>query len=788
MAWFLCLCVVLTVGLALFALQLKLRMSAHGPQEPPCLPALPFIGSLLSLRSPHAPHVLFKELQQKYGQTYSLMMGSHCVIIVNQHTHAKEVLLKKGKIFAGRPRTVTTDVLTRDGKDIAFGDYSPTWRFHRKIVHGALCMFGEGSASIEKIIRAEAQSLCSVLSEATAAGLALDLSPELTRAVTNVICSLCFNSSYRRGDPEFEAMLHYSQGIVDTVAKDSLVDIFPWLQLFPNADLRLLKQCVSTRDKLLQKEYDQHKADYSDHVQRDLLDALLRAKRSAENNNTAEISGESVDLSDDRLLMTVGDIFGAGVETTTTVLKWAITYLIHHPQMQKRIQEELDSKVGGDRFPQLSDRGSLPYLEATIREVLRIRPVAPLLIPHVALSDTSLGDFTVRKGTRVIINLWALHHDEKEWKNPELFDPGRFLNSEGTGLIIPSSSYLPFGAGVRVCLGEALAKMELFLFLSWTLQRFTLSVPPGQPLPSLEGKFGVVLQPAVYKLQLQTTVPPQGDNMPRSFLVKKHQSIKKPSHGRLNPKTEEAPCNTHEDSLLHSDTPPHHHYPAPSPRLQQRAQSLSSVSCPLSLRADRLHLPSSPNNSPLSFFGHCSEAYSRSPAESCTEVNLQIQCVTGDHRRRDSLLPPSFPLLALFPTIPPSSNRQESFKCLDCHKQLQCEWSSKKFFNCKYCEKKYVSLGALKMHIRTHTLPCVCKLCGKAFSRPWLLQGHIRTHTGEKPFSCLQCSRAFADRSNLRAHLQTHSEVKKYQCTSCFRTFSRISLLAKHQEAGCPLS
>uniref|UniRef100_A0A668AJ00 Cytochrome P450, family 17, subfamily A, polypeptide 1 n=1 Tax=Myripristis murdjan TaxID=586833 RepID=A0A668AJ00_9TELE len=500
MAWFLCIFMFLAVGLALMLLQVKLRTSQRGSQELPSLPALPIIGSLLSLRSSQPPHVVFRDLQAKYGQTYSLMMGSHNVIIVNQHSHAKEVLLKKGKIFAGRPRTVTTDVLTRDGKDIAFGDYSPTWRFHRKIVHGALCMFGEGSASIEKIICREAGSLCVILSEAASSGLALDLSPELTRAVTNVICSLCFNSSYRRGDPEFESMLRYSQGIVDTVAKDSLVDIFPWLQVFPSVELRLLKHCVSIRDSLLQKKYDEHKADYSDHVQRDLLDALLRAKRSAENNNTAEIGAESVGLSDDHVLMTVGDIFGAGVETTTTVLKWAVTYLIHHPQVQRRIQEELDSKIGGDRTPQLSDRGSLPYLEATIREVLRIRPVAPLLIPHVALSDTSLGEFTVRKGARVIINLWSLHHDEKEWKNPELFDPGRFLNKEGTGLVIPSPSYLPFGAGVRVCLGEALAKMELFLFLSWILQRFTLTVPAGQPLPSLEGKFGVVLQPARHKV------------------------------------------------------------------------------------------------------------------------------------------------------------------------------------------------------------------------------------------------------------------------------------------------
>ncbi|KAK6174790.1 hypothetical protein SNE40_018003 [Patella caerulea] len=126
-----------------------------------------------------------------------------------------------------------------------------------------------------------------------------------------------------------------------------------------------------------------------------------------------------------------------------------------------------------------------------------------------------------------------------------------------------------------------------------------------------------------------------------------------------------------------------------------------------------------------------------------------------------------------------------TFSGLSKHKQFHCASQIKKEFNCKYCDKTYVSLGALKMHIRTHTLPCKCKLCGKAFSRPWLLQGHIRTHTGEKPFSCQHCGRAFADRSNLRAHLQTHSDVKKYSCRSCSKTFSRMSLLLKHEDGCC---
>ncbi|XP_032889939.1 steroid 17-alpha-hydroxylase/17,20 lyase [Amblyraja radiata] len=489
---------ILTVGFVIFFTSLVQR-KLKGEKYPKCLPSFPLIGSLLSLRSNLPPHLHFQNLQKTYGSLFSLMMGPRYVVVINNYQYAKEVLLKKGKLFAGRPSLVSTDLLSRDGKGIAFANYSPTWRFHRKLVQSNIYQCGNGLETLEELICKEVTSICTMLEQFVDAPL--DLMTEVSRMVTNVISLLCFNSSYEKGDPEFQKMLDYSQGIVETVGRDNLMDVFSWLQYFPNEALQTLKRSIASRDSILHRKFEEHKANYNSESINDLLDSLLKAQENVKNNNSP-IPGPH--LTDDHLQMTMADIFGAGVETTSTTIAWIILYLLHHPQVQTKIQEEIENNVGHERPPKISDRCNLHFLNATISETLRIQPVAPLLIPHVALVDTSIGDYTIPKDSNVIINLWAIHHDEKEWKSPGTYDPTRFLDTEGKYMHSPSPSFLPFGAGPRVCVGEVLTKMQLFLFFATFLQRFTVEVPAGHQLAGLIGKSGIVQQPEKFKIQLKS--------------------------------------------------------------------------------------------------------------------------------------------------------------------------------------------------------------------------------------------------------------------------------------------
>ncbi|XP_070785555.1 cytochrome P450 17A2 [Enoplosus armatus] len=455
----------------------------------PCLPWLPVLGSLPWLGGGLPPHLLFTQLARRYGSLFALYLGPHYTVVVNSHQHAREVLLQRGRDFAGRPSMVTTNLLTRGGKDIAFSDYSPLWKSHRRLVHNSFTLFGEGSGRLQDIVLSSVDSLCAELLSSGWRGF--DPSPAVTRAVTNVVCTLVFSATYRYGDAELQEVIRYNDGIVQTIARGGLVDIYPWMKVFPNKCLTKLKECIIVRDRLLSRKLEEHKASLSDGDPRDLLDALLKGQM-----DSGQDEGERI--TDDHVLMTAAEAFGAGVETTSTTLLWILAYLLHHPEVQERVQKELDEQVGSERAVCVSDRGRLPYLDCVINEGMRIRPVSPVLIPHAAMTDSSIGGHSVSCGTRVLVNMWSIHHDPQHWDQPDLFNPDRFLDNQGQR--VTPSCFLPFGAGPRVCVGESLARLELFLFLSSLLQRMSFKRPDGAPPPNLQGRLGVVLQPLPYKV------------------------------------------------------------------------------------------------------------------------------------------------------------------------------------------------------------------------------------------------------------------------------------------------
>ncbi|KAM5271830.1 steroid 17-alpha-hydroxylase/17,20 lyase [Ctenodactylus gundi] len=488
------------VALLLFTLTyLFWPKGRSGTKYPKSLPSLPLVGSLPFLPRQGHMHINFFKLQKKYGPIYSLRMGSTTTVIIGHYQLAKEVLVKKGKEFSGRPQMTTLALLSDEGKGIAFADSGAQWQLHRKMVLSTFSLFRDGDQKLENIICREVSALCDFL--ATCNGQAVDLSLPVFAATVNVICTLCFSTSYKSDDIELVTIKNFTSGILDNVGNDSLVDIFPWLKIFPNRTLETIKKYIKIREELLNKIYKQHKEKFKSDSVTNLMDLLIQAKMNADNNNCGPDQNSNI-FSDKHIIATTGDIFGAGVETTNSVVSWIVAFLLHNPQVKKQIHEEIDQNVGFSRTPNLSDRNHLLMLEATIREVLRIRPVAPMLIPHKANVDSSIGEFTIDKNTHVVVNLWALHHDEKEWHKPDQFMPERFLDSTKSQIISPSLSYLPFGAGPRACVGEVLARQELFLTIAWLLQRFDFTVPDDGELPSLEGDPKVVFLIHPFKVKI----------------------------------------------------------------------------------------------------------------------------------------------------------------------------------------------------------------------------------------------------------------------------------------------
>ena len=192
------------------------------------------------------------------------------------------------------------------------------------------------------------------------------------------------------------------------------------------------------------------------------------------------------------LLISLNDLFVAAMETTSKQLEWIMYYMSKYPEIQTKVQDEIDHLLGHTLEPSLDHRSVLIYTEAMIQEALRKASITPLALMHMTGQDYELNGYVIPQGTVVIGNLFASHHNPQVWVDPENFRPERFIDAEGK--LKKIDDFIPFSIGKRNCLGEILARHQLFLYVVTILQKFRISA--AGELPSEDtARFEITVAP-----------------------------------------------------------------------------------------------------------------------------------------------------------------------------------------------------------------------------------------------------------------------------------------------------
>ncbi|XP_072041972.1 cytochrome P450 2U1-like [Amphiura filiformis] len=432
-----------------------------------------------------------KHLNTKFPR--DLRYSSQLLVILNSAQSVREAF--QNQYIIDRPRFTKNIEKGEDGRaehGVVWSSGDP-WRDQRRFTLSTFRSFGVGKRSFEEQISVEVRALCEEISAFK--GESFNPRKLLANAVSNIICAVIFGKRFEYSDTAFHELLVLLDRTLEIAGAGSAELLIPILRYF-NLASATEKEIHSISQQL--KTYfrhmiDNHQEQFDPTDLRDYIDVYLNEIKQTEAN------GLSSHITVNNLQATVLQLFAAGSETTNTTIRWALLYMIAHPDIQRKVQHEIDNVVGRNRLPNLSDKEHMPYTEATIMEVQRIVSIVPVGVPHCAAEDTTLNGYNIPKNAIIMSNIWAIHHDLLVWDAPDTFRPERFLDDDG--LVSQPDEYIPFSVGRRVCLGENLAKMELFIFFSHLLHRFTFRKPQGSSRLCFDGIIGATNAPHNYNIE-----------------------------------------------------------------------------------------------------------------------------------------------------------------------------------------------------------------------------------------------------------------------------------------------
>ncbi|KAM4042301.1 cytochrome P450 2C5-like [Anomaloglossus baeobatrachus] len=436
---------------------------------PPGPVPLPIIGNMHVINT-LKPQKSLMEMSKKYGPIFTVYLGAERLVILSGYDTVKDALVNHSEEFAGRPITAIGSKVS-DNHGILFSN-GESWRVMRRFTLSTLRDYGMGKKDIENKITEECD--CLLQTFRTYGGKPFNNQTIINAAVANIIVYILLDHRYDYDDPTVLKLMNLVNENVRIVESKMirLYNSYPrlvgWL---PGSHRKLNKNHIEMQN-FIRETFTRKEKELDVNNQRNLIDAFLAKQQEGKPESTLYFHNKN-------LGKLVSNLFAAGMETTSTTLRWGLLLMMKYPEIQKNVQNEIENVIGLAQ-PQIEHRKEMPYTDAVIHEIQRFGDILPGSLPHATTKDLTFRGYSLPKGTAVIALLHSALKDEAYFEKPEEFYPGHFLDSEGK--FKKNEAFIPFSLGKRSCAGENLAKTEIFLFFTTLLQNFIFRAPPGAEL------------------------------------------------------------------------------------------------------------------------------------------------------------------------------------------------------------------------------------------------------------------------------------------------------------------